>query len=35
MDANQFIILVNHMFDMIKKLEKRIEQLEKIDGGKF
>ena len=35
MDANQFIILVNHMLEMIKKLEKRVEKLEKVDGGRY
>lgn len=38
---NEFIILLNHLLDMVKKLEKRIEELERttpkqsLDGGKF
>lgn len=28
MDANQFIILMNHMLSMIQRLEKRIEVIE-------
>lgn len=36
MDTNEFVILINHLLDKIKKLEKRIDSLEaNVDAGKY